>query len=56
VPFLLEDQLRERGAIYSKMDNWIPYVQVDGKLITGQNPASSRPAAEELLRLLRASA
>jgi putative intracellular protease/amidase len=56
VPFLLEDQLRERGAIYSKMDNWIPYVQVDGKLITGQNPASSRLAAEELLRLLRASA
>ena len=55
VPFLLEDQLRERGAIYSKMDNWIPYVQVDGKLITGQNPASSRPAAEELLKLLHAS-
>ncbi len=56
VPFLLEDQLRERGAIYSKMDNWIPYVQVDGKLITGQNPASSHPAAEELLKLLRGSA
>lgn len=56
VPFLLEDQLRERGAIYSKMDNWVPYVQVDGKLITGQNPASSRPAAEELLKLLHASA
>lgn len=52
VPFLLEDQLRERGAIYSKADNWAPYVQVDGKLVTGQNPASSRPAAEELLRLL----
>ena len=52
VPFLLEDRLRERGAIYSKADNWIPYVKVDSKLITGQNPASSRPAAEELLRLL----
>ena len=52
VPFLLEDRLRERGAIYSKADNWIPYVKVDDKLITGQNPASSRPAAEELLRLL----
>jgi putative intracellular protease/amidase len=38
------------------MDNWIPYIQVDGKLITGQNPASSRPAAEELLKLLHTSA
>lgn len=53
VPFLLEDELRERSAIYSKEDNWTPYVQVDGKLITGQNPASSGPAAEELLRLVR---
>lgn len=52
VPFLLEDRLRERGAIYSKADNWTPYVQVDSKLITGQNPASSGLAAEELLRLL----
>ena len=53
VPFLLEDQLRERGAIYSKEDNWVPYVQVDGKLVTGQNPASSEPAAKELLKLLQ---
>jgi putative intracellular protease/amidase len=52
VPFLLEDRLRERSAIYSKADNWIPYIKVDDKLITGQNPASSRPAAEELLRML----
>ena len=33
--------------------NWAPYVQVDGKLVTGQNPASSGPAAEELLKLIR---
>jgi len=52
VPFLLEDRLKERGGIYSKAGNWAPYVQVDGKLITGQNPASSIPAAEELLKLL----
>ena len=54
VPFLLEDRLKERGGIYSKADNWAPYVQVDGKLVTGQNPASSAPAAEALLKLLRA--
>lgn len=53
VPFLLEDRLKERGGIYSKADNWVPYVQVDGRLVTGQNPASSGPAAAELLKLLR---
>ena len=53
VPFLLEDRLKERGSIYSKTANWGPYVQVDGRLVTGQNPASSEPAAEELLKLLR---
>ncbi|MGQ0591925.1 MAG: type 1 glutamine amidotransferase domain-containing protein [Gammaproteobacteria bacterium] len=53
VPFLLEDRLKERGGIYSKAANWVPYVQVDGKLVTGQNPASSEPGAEALLKLLR---
>lgn len=53
VPFLLEDRLKDRGGLYSKGADWAPYVQVDGKLVTGQNPASSRPAAEELLKLLR---
>jgi putative intracellular protease/amidase len=53
VPFLLEDRLNERGGVYSKGADWAPYVQVDGKLVTGQNPASSQPAAQELLKLLR---
>jgi putative intracellular protease/amidase len=53
VPFLLEDRLKERGGVYSKGANWAPYVQVDGKLVTGQNPASSGRVAEELLKLLR---
>lgn len=52
VPFLLEDRLKERGALFSHGENWTPYVQVDGKLVTGQNPASSAPAAEALLKLL----
>jgi putative intracellular protease/amidase len=54
VPFLLEDRLKVRGGIFSNAANWAPYVQVDGKLVTGQNPASSGPGAEELLKLLRA--
>jgi putative intracellular protease/amidase len=53
VPFLLEDRLKERGGTYSKTTDWIPYVQVDDKLVTGQNPASSGLAAAELLKLLR---
>ena len=52
VPFLLEDRLKERGGVYSSGVNWAPYVQVDGKLVTGQNPASSGPAAQALLALL----
>lgn len=52
VPFLLEDRLKERGCLYSSGADWAPHVQVDGKLVTGQNPASSVPAAEELLKLI----
>ncbi|HZZ78312.1 MAG TPA: type 1 glutamine amidotransferase domain-containing protein [Gemmataceae bacterium] len=55
VPFLLEDRLKERGGIYSSAPNWTPHVEVDGKLVTGQNPASSEPAASALLRLLRSA-
>jgi putative intracellular protease/amidase len=53
VPFLLEDRLKERGGLYSQAANWSPYVQVDGRLVTGQNPASSGPTAEAMLKLLR---
>ncbi len=53
VPFLLEDRLKERGGIYKKGPDWAPFVQVDGKLVTGQNPASSASAAEALLKLMR---
>jgi putative intracellular protease/amidase len=55
VPFLLEDRLKERGGIYNKANDFAPYVQVDGLLVTGQNPASSGPGAEELLKLLRSA-
>jgi putative intracellular protease/amidase len=55
VPFLPENRLQERGGIYSSGADWAPYIQVDGKLITGQNPASSEPAAAALLKLLRAA-
>jgi len=52
VPFLVEDMLKENGANYSQTSNWQPHVMADGLLITGQNPASSAPAAEALLTKL----
>ena len=53
VPYLLEDRLKENGGVYSKGEDWSSYVLVDGKLITGQNPASSEEAARELVKLLK---
>lgn len=53
VPFLLEDELKSKGGIYSKKGDWASHVVRDGLLITGQNPASSEAAAEELIRLLQ---
>jgi putative intracellular protease/amidase len=50
---LVEDMLKERGGMYSKAADWQPHVVRDGLLITGQNPASSAPAALALLDLLR---
>jgi putative intracellular protease/amidase len=52
VPFLVEDMLKEGGGHYSKGADWQAHVVVDGLLITGQNPASSGPAAKALLAKL----
>ena len=49
VPFLVEDMLRENGGSYSRAADWQPHVVTEGLLITGQNPASSEPAAKALL-------
>jgi putative intracellular protease/amidase len=52
VPFLVEDMLQERGGQYEKGADWSVHVVTDGKLVTGQNPASSEAAAKALLGLL----
>jgi putative intracellular protease/amidase len=52
VPFMVEDALKQHGGTYSKGPDWAPHVVVDGLLITGQNPASSEPAARALLAKL----
>ncbi len=53
VPFLVEDMLVKNGGMYSKGADWQPYVVTDGKLITGQNPASSEAAARAVLQQLK---
>lgn len=53
VPFSLEAMLKKNGARYERGAPWQSYVVADGKLVTGQNPASSEAAAEDVLRLVR---
>lgn len=52
VPFLVEDELKKAGGLFERTNDWGEYAVVDGHLVTGQNPASSAIAAEELLKLL----
>jgi putative intracellular protease/amidase/catechol 2,3-dioxygenase-like lactoylglutathione lyase family enzyme len=52
VPFLVEDELKRLGGLFEKVANWVPFVITDGRLVTGQNPASSKAGAEALLKLL----
>jgi putative intracellular protease/amidase len=55
VPFLLQDKLTELGADFRTTGDFQPHVVRDGRLITGQNPASSEPAAKALLEALQES-
>jgi putative intracellular protease/amidase len=54
VPFLVEDELLRLGAIFEKRKNWDPFTVTDGRLITGQNPASSTVTAQALLNFMTA--
>ncbi|MDY6815785.1 MAG: type 1 glutamine amidotransferase domain-containing protein [Pseudomonadota bacterium] len=53
VPFLVEDMLKENAGEYTRGDDWAPHIVVDGKLITGQNPASSEGAAKAVVQALQ---
>jgi putative intracellular protease/amidase len=54
VPFLVEDEMLRLGAIFEKKADWQPFTITDGRLITGQNPASSTITAQALLNFLAA--
>lgn len=53
MPFLLESRLREEGAKFVAGAKWAAHAEVDGKLVTGQNPASSEAVANEVIRILK---
>jgi putative intracellular protease/amidase len=53
VPFLVEDELLRLGAIFEKVRNWQPFAIADGRLVTGQNPASGNTTAQTLLKQLK---
>ena len=52
VPFLVEDMLTANGGTFERGADWADFVLTDGKLVTGQNPASSAQAARALMALL----
>jgi len=54
VPFLVEDELKRIGGLYEKAADWAPFAVVDGRIVTGQNPASSTTAAHALMHVLAA--
>jgi putative intracellular protease/amidase len=54
VPFLVEDELKRIGGLYEKAADWAPFAVVDGRIVTGQNPASSTTAAQALMEVLAA--
>lgn len=55
VPFLIEDEFKALGGLYEKGPDWAPYIVEDGRLVTGQNPASSEGVAKALIAQLKAS-
>ena len=53
VPYLTEDEMVKRGAVYKKAaEPWAPFAVSDQRVITGQNPASGAPVAELVLKAL----
>ena len=53
VPFLTEDELTRRGANYVKGEDWAAFTVADGRVVTGQNPASGGAVAKEVIQLLK---
>ncbi|KAK4448478.1 class I glutamine amidotransferase-like protein [Podospora aff. communis PSN243] len=54
MPFLLEDKVKAEGGKFVKAEEpWGAKVVVDGKLITGQNPASATGVGEAIVKAVK---
>lgn len=51
--FSLEDEMKSCGADWSQGPAWGSHVVVDGKFVTGQNPASSKAVGQKIVELLQ---
>ncbi len=54
MPFILETALKKQGAIFHKTTPWADFSIADGRLVTGQNPASAKGVAQKMIKLLEA--
>ena len=52
IPFVLQESLEQASAEYSKVAEWQEYVVVDGRVITGQNPASAHAVGKAMVDAL----
>ena len=52
VPFLLEDHMKNNGAVFERAADWNVHVCVDGNLVTAQNPASAAQMGKAVLEIL----
>ena len=52
VPFLVAEELKRTGGVYEKAADWESHAVINGRLVTGQNPASSTAGAQALLKVL----
>jgi len=55
-PFLMGQTVKARGGLFSAIDSEAPYIQTDGRVVTGQNYASAKPVAEAVVEVLRMQA
>ncbi|ARU56124.1 DJ-1/PfpI family protease [Oleiphilus messinensis] len=55
IPFLLEEAVTRTAGCYSKVNPWQQHVVTDGRIVTGQNPASARGVGIAMVELLKNS-
>jgi len=52
-PFLIRQTIEARDGLFHMVDSRAPYIEIDGRVVTGQNYASAAPVADAVVALLR---